>query len=98
LSNKTKITLLTILLTLFILGATILGPKFINNVQMQFGFKGKIDLIEQCLKTKGCAISPDDLDLYTIYKKLEESEEGKRLKETKLGKSLEKEKNKSSTE
>ncbi len=87
-SSKTKSIVLVILLVLFILGVTISGPKFINKLQMQFGFKGKIDLIEKCLETSGCAISADELDLYTNYKMLQESKIGKKLKETKIGKAL----------
>ena len=90
-SDKSKSTILIILLTIFILGVTISDPKFINKVQMQFGFKGKIDLIEQCLATYGCAISTDELDLYTKYKSMQESKVGEKLKESELGKSLKEE-------
>jgi len=90
-SSKAKSIVLVILLTIFILGVTISGPKFINKIQMQFGFKGKIDLIEKCLATKGCAISADELDLLSNYKLLEESKIGKRLNESKLAKSLKEE-------
>jgi len=93
-SNKTKSTVLIIVLTVFILGVTISGPKFINKVQMQFGFKGKIDLIEQCLATTGCAISTDELDLYNNYKTAQESKVGKKLKESEVGKAIKEEEQK----
>jgi hypothetical protein len=94
LSSKTKITMLVIVLTVFILGTTMYGPKFINKIQMQFGFKGKVDLIEQCLATTGCAISADELDLLTKYRLLEKSELGVKLKNSELGKSLKEEEEK----
>jgi hypothetical protein len=90
-SKKTKSTLLISVLVVFILGVTISGPKFINKLQMQFGFKGKIDLIEKCLATSGCAITTDELDLYHNYKKLELNKIVKKLKDSKAGKALEKE-------
>ena len=93
-SKKTKITILVTLLVVVILGIIISGPKFINKLQMQFGFKGKIDLIEKCLETSGCAISTDELDLYENYKKLEESEIGKKLKASKIGRALKEEEQK----
>ena len=93
-SNKTKFTVFVILLVVFILGVTISGPKFINKIQVQFGFKGKIDLIEQCLATSGCAITTDELDLYTNYKTAQESEIGKKLKESKAGKAIKEEEEK----
>ncbi len=93
-SNKTKFIVFVIFLVVFILGVTISGPKFINKLQMQFGFKGKIDLIEKCLTTSGCAISADELDLYTNYKTAQESKIGKKLKESKIGKALKEEEQK----
>ena len=91
LSNNTKKIIFTIILTIFILGVTISGPKFINKVQMMFGFKGKIELIERCITTPSCAITTDELDFYENYKKLESSKIGKKLKDTDLAKDLEKE-------
>ena len=91
LSNNTKKIIFTIILTIFILGVTISGPKFINKVQMMFGFKGKIELIEKCIAMPSCAISTDELDFYENYKKLESSKIGKKLKDTNLAKDLEKE-------
>ena len=89
-SNAKKIIFITIL-TIFILGVTISGPKFKNKVQMQFGFKGKIELIERCIATPSCAITTDELDFYENYRKLESSKVGKKLKNTDLAKNLEKE-------
>lgn len=93
-SDKAKSTVLIILLTVFILGVTISGPKFINKIQMQFGFKGKIDLIEQCIETSGCAITTDELDLYNNYKIAQESKVGEKLKESKVGKAIKEEEQK----
>lgn len=93
-SDKSKSTIKIILLTIFILGVTISGPKFINNIQMQFGFKGKVDLIEQCLTTSGCAISTEELDLYNNYKMLQKSKVGEKMHNTELGKSLKEEEKK----
>ncbi len=93
-SDKTKSTVLIILLTVFILGVTISGPKFINKILMQFGFKGKMDSIEQCLATSGCAITTDELDFYTKYKTAQEGEIGKKLKESELGKAIKEEEQK----
>ena len=93
-SNKTKLTVLVILLTVFILGVTISGPKFISKIQMEFGFKGKMDLIEQCLATTGCAITTDELDFYTKYKSVQKSKMGIKLKESELGKALKEEEKK----
>ena len=91
LSNNTKKIIFTIILTIFILGVTISGPKFINKIQMMFGFKGKVELIERCIKTPSCAITTDELDFYENYQKLESSKAGKRFKDSELGKNLEKE-------
>ena len=83
-----------IVLAVFILGVVIGGPAFIHKVQMQLGFKGKIDLIEQCIEMPGCAISTNELELYNNYKALYESEVVEELKESDLGKNLEAEEQK----
>ena len=86
--TKIKLTLFIVVLTGLILGLVISGPQFFYKMQMQFGFKGKIDIIEQCLTTKGCAITTDELELYNQFHKFENSDLKKRLKKTDFGKSL----------
>lgn len=90
-SKKSKVIVLTIILTGLILGVTISGPKFIYKLQMAFGFKGKIVLIEECLETPGCAITTDELDLYNHYKSLKKSKVGQKIKESDLHESLKEE-------
>lgn len=87
-SRKIKFTLFIILLTVFILGVVLFGPKFIHKIQMEFGFKGKIELIEECIPMPGCAITTDELDLYNHYRDLEKNKIFKELEETELGKVL----------
>ena len=87
-SHKTKLIIFLILLTAFILGVAMFGPKFIHKIQMEFGFKGKIELIEECIPMPGCAITTDELDLYNNYKILEKNKTFKELEETELGKIL----------
>jgi hypothetical protein len=94
-SNQTKLVVLISLLTVFVLGVSIGGPKFIHKIQMHFGFKGKIDLIEECIAMPGCAISTNELEMYTNYKALQESEVVQEFKETDLAEDLEEEERKS---
>ena len=93
-SNQTKLAALIIVLTISVLGVIIGGPAFIHKVQMQLGFKGKIDLIVQCIEMPGCAISTNELELYNNYKALYEREVVEELKESDLGKDLEAEEQK----
>lgn len=83
--KKAKLIVFIMILTVFILGVVMLGPKFIYKVQMKFGFKGMIDNIEQCIAMPGCAITTDELDIYNHYKTFVESETGKEFKESELG-------------
>ena len=81
-SKKAKsIALIAIIVSLFV-GITLGGPKFVSAVQKQFGSKGKIELIERCIKMPGCAIGPDDLDFQDRYHAVRESELGKKVKES----------------
>ncbi len=84
-SHKTKLVIFVILLTVFMLGVAMFGPKFIHKIQMEFGFMGKIELIEECIPMPGCAITTDELDLYNKYKILEKNKTFKEFKETELG-------------
>ena len=58
------------------------GAKFINAVQMQFGSKGKIDLIDRCIEMPGCSIGPDDLDFYERYHVIRGSDVAQKIKES----------------
>ncbi len=81
-SNKTKLVLFTCLITVLVVGISVGGPKFINAVQMHFGSKGKIDLIERCIEMPGCSIGPEDLEFYDRYHKIRESEVAHKIKES----------------
>lgn len=81
-SKKTAfLALIAIAICLFV-GISLGGPKFVSAVQMQFGSKGKIEIIERCMKMPGCAIGPDDLDFQDRYYAIRESELGKKVKES----------------
>ena len=81
-SNQVKLIILACLIAVLVVGISIGGPKFVNFVQMQFGSKGKIDLIERCIEMPGCAIGPDDLDFYDRYRTIRESDVGQKIKES----------------
>ena len=81
-SNQTKLILLSCIIAVLVLGISIGGPKFINFLQVQFGSKGKIDLIDRCIEMPGCSISPDDLDFYDRYHTIRESDVGQKIKES----------------
>ena len=51
-------------------------------MQIQFGSKGKIELIERCVDMPGCSIGPDDLDFYERYHKIRDSEVAHKIKES----------------
>ena len=91
LSRKSKLIIFILLHVLFVLGVAIFGPKFITKLQMEFGFKGKIELIEECISMPGCAITTEELDIYNHYKKLQSNQKFKELEETELGRFLLKE-------
>ena len=77
LSKKAKFIIFVILLTIFVLGVAVYGPKFIQKLQIEFGLKGKIELIEECIPMPGCAITTDELDLYKHYKTLQKNKTAK---------------------
>ncbi len=87
-SKKTKFLALTAIITGLFVGISLGGPKFVSAVQMQFGSKGKIELIERCIEMPGCAIGPDDLDFQDRYSAIRESEFGKKVKESESVKGL----------
>ena len=89
--HKTKAIIFFILLIVLILAVAIFGPKVITKLQMEFGLKAKIELIEECIPMPGCAITTDELDLYNHYKMLKETKTFKELEETELGEFLLKE-------
>ena len=82
-SNKAKLVVFTCIIAVLVVGISIGGPKFINAVQMHFGSKGKIDLIERCVDMPGCSIGPDDLDFYERYHKIRDSKIADKIKESK---------------
>ena len=88
LSKKAKFIIFVILLTIFVLGVAVYGPKFIQKLQIEFGLKGKIELIEECIPMPGCAITTDELDLYKHYKTLQKNKIFKEFEETELGEIL----------
>ena len=81
-SNQVKLIILACIIAVLVVGISIGGPKFVNFVQMQFGSKGKIDLIERCIEMPGCSIGPDDLDFYDRYRTIRESDVGQKIKES----------------
>lgn len=80
-SKKTKSLVLVAAIFSLFLGISMGGPKFVRAVQIQFGSKGKIELIERCIEMPGCSIGPDDLDFQDRYYAVRESELGKKVKE-----------------
>ena len=81
-SNQVKLVLLACIIAVLVVGISIGGPKFINFLQMQFGSKGKIDLIDRCIEMPGCTIGPDDLDFYERYHTIRESDVAHEIKES----------------
>ena len=73
-SNKAKLVVFACIIAVLVVGISVGGPKFINAMQIQFGSKGKIELIERCVDMPGCSIGPDDLDFYERYHKIRDSE------------------------
>jgi hypothetical protein len=88
LSRKSKFIIFVMILVVFVLGVAMFGPKFITKLQIEFGMKGKIMLIEECLAMPGCAISTDELDIYNHYIELEKNQKFKDLEETEVGRFL----------
>ena len=88
-SNRTKLGALLLLVTLFVAGLTLGGPYFIHKMQMHFGAKGKLELIERCIETPGCAISTNELELLDKLRALQDSDAVDKLKDSDLGEQLE---------
>ena len=80
--NKVKLVLLVCVIAVLVVGISVGGPKFINAIQMHFGSKGKIDLIDRCIEMRGCYIGPDDLDFYERYHVIRESDVAQKIKES----------------
>lgn len=89
--HKTRLIIFVIILIIFVLGVAIFGPKFITKLQMEFGLKAKIELIEECIPMPGCAITTEELELYKHYKMIKKTKTYKELEETELGEFLLKE-------
>ena len=85
--KATILALIAIAGGLFV-GISLGGPKFVSAVQMQFGSKGKIELIERCIEMPGCTIGPDDLKFQDRYYAIRESELGNKVKESDAVKGL----------
>ena len=81
-SNPVKLVVLVCVIAVLMVGISLGGPKLINAVQMHFGSKGKIDLIDRCMEMPGCTIGPDDLDFYERYHAIRESDVGQKIKES----------------
>ena len=81
-SNSMKFGVLVVIVVIIALGISIGGPKSVDFVQMQFGNKGKVELLEQCIAMPGCSIGPDDLDFYERYKTVRESEAADKIRES----------------
>ena len=82
-SNSAKLIVLVCIIAVLVIGISIGGPKFVNAMQMHFGAKGKIELLEHCIEVPGCSIGPADLEFYERYHAIRESDAGKKIKESK---------------
>ena len=87
-SNQVKLVVLACVIAVLVVGISIGGPKFINALQLHFGSKGKIELIDRCIKMTGCSIGPDDLDFYDRYHAVRESDVSQEIKESEAVKQL----------
>jgi hypothetical protein len=81
-SNQFKLILLICVIIVLVFGITIGGPKFVNALQMEFGSKGKIELLKRCVDMPGCTIGPDDLSFYDRYKTVRESDAAQKIRES----------------
>jgi len=81
-SNQVKLVVLACVIAVLVVGISIGGPKFINALQMHFGSKGKIELIDRCIEMPGCSIGPDDLDFYERYHTVRDSDAAQKIKES----------------
>ena len=86
-----KLVILLCIIAGLVVGISVGGSKFINAIQMQFGSKGKIDLIERCIEMPGCTIGPDDLDFYDRYHAIRDSDVAQKIKESETVEQLMKE-------
>jgi len=80
-SNQVKLVVLACVIAVLVVGVSIGGPKFINALQLHCGSKGKIELIDRCIKMPGCSIGPDELDFYDRYHTIRESDAAHEIKE-----------------
>ncbi len=87
-SNKIKLIFLVCVIAVLMVAISIGGPKAVDTLQMQFGNKGKIDLIQRCIEMSGCAIGPEDLDFYERYKTVRSSDVAEKVRESDAGKKL----------
>jgi len=87
-SIKFKLVVLVIIIAALVVGIGVGGPKFFNALQMHFGAKGKIELIERCIAMPGCSIGPNDLDFYEKYHAIKESDAVEKLKESDVAEKL----------
>ena len=87
-SNSTKLILLSSVIAILVLGISIGGPKFVHFIQMQFGSKGKVELLQQCIEMPGCSIGPADLEFYERFKTIRESEAADKIRESEAVKDL----------
>ena len=81
-ANSLKLGVVLVIFAVLALGLSIGGPKFAHFVQMQFGNKGKVELLEQCIAMPGCSIGPADLEFYERYKTVRESEAADKIRES----------------
>ena len=81
-SNQVKLVVFACVIAVLVVGISFGGPKFINALQMHFGSKGKINLIDRCIEKPGCSIGPDDLDFYERYHTIRDSDAAQKVKES----------------
>ena len=77
-----KLIVIVLVLSFIVVGINIGGPKFVNAMQMQFGMKGRIDQLDQCIEMPGCSIGPNDLEFYQKYHIVKESDAAEELMES----------------
>jgi hypothetical protein len=82
LSTSAKLIALVCIIATMVVGISIGGPKFINAIQMQFGSKGKVDLLERCMELPGCSIGPADLEFYERYRAVRGSDAAQKIKDS----------------
>jgi len=81
-SNQVKVVVLACVIAVLVVGISLGGPKLINAVQMHFGSKGKIELIDRCIEMPGCSIGPADLDFYERYQTIRDSDAAQKIRES----------------